>query len=107
MGKCLCNWIIGIQQGSYVPWRGGELRVCHFHTVNILISGYYFEGKHRGEEGQSVGGGAAQQQQDVRGRLEAAVQELQDSAEETRILGTVSVTETAADSSSTRGADPR
>ena len=60
-----------------------------------------FQDKHRGEEGQSVGDGAAQQQQDVRGRLEAAVQELQDSAEETRILGTVSVTETAADSSST------
>ena len=90
-----------------MPWRGGEQRVCHFHTGNILISGYHFQGKHRGEEGQSVGGGAAQQQQDVRGRLEAAVQELQDSAEETRILGAVSVTETAADSSSTRGADPR
>ena len=60
-----------------------------------------FQDKHRGEEGQSVGDSAAQQQQDVRGRLEAAVQELQDSAEETRILGTVSVTETAAGSSST------
>ena len=43
MGKCLCNWIIGIQQGSYVPGRGGEQRVCrHSNRVNNLISGYYF-----------------------------------------------------------------
>ena len=85
--------------------RGTEsVLIKYGKQFNIRI---LFQDKHRGEEGQSVGDGAAQQQQDVCGRLEAAVQELQDSAEETRILGTVSVTETAAGSSSTRGTDPR